>query len=106
MPLLRRGIRVSVSLAGKDLIVDTKAVAKYLVQGAVNGAAAETDNHELGKSVADSGVVDGKAWKHAPWKGEGLEVLWFDDTDHGQVFGLRSKRASLVNVVRTYCEGV
>lgn len=106
MPLVQRGMRVSVSLAGRDLIVDTKAVAKYLAQGAVDSVAAQTDSRELGKSGADSGVADGKAWKHGPWKGEGLEVLWFDDTDHGQVFEKKSKRARLVKVVRTYCEGV
>lgn len=106
MPLVQRGIRVSVSLASRDLIVDTEAVAKYLAQGAVDSAADQAESHKPGEADVDSGVVDGKAWKHGPWESEGLQVLWFDDTDHGQVFEKKGKRARLGNVVRAYCEGV
>ena len=66
MPLVQRRMRISVSLAGRDLIVDTKAVAKYLAQGTVDSVAAQTDSYELGRSGADSGVADSKAWKHDP----------------------------------------
>lgn len=86
LPLMAKtGMRVTVSLAGRDLIVDTEAVGKYLVSG-------------MGKKA------DGDDWKHREWKGEGLEVIWNEDRDHAQVFDSVQKRARLVEVVRRYCE--
>lgn len=86
LPLMAKtGMRVTVSLAGRDLIVDTEAVGKYLVGGV-------------------EGKVNGEEWKHREWKGEGLEVIWNEDRDHAQVFDSVVKRARLVEVVRRYCE--
>lgn len=77
------GLRVTVSLAGRDLIVDTETVGKYLVQ-------------------AERGADD--SWKHEEWRGEGLEILWNEDKDHAQVFDKGWMRDRLVRVVRKYCE--
>ena len=106
MPLLQRGMRVSVSLAGRDLIVDTEAVGKYLAQGTVHSAAVQTDSSKMGESDEELSVINGEASKHNPWKDSGFRVLWFDDTDHGQVFEEKSKRARLVKEVKTYCEAL
>lgn len=86
LPLMAQtGMRVTVSLAGRDLIVDTEAVGRYLVGGV-------------------EGKVNGEEWKHRGWKGKGLEVIWNEDRDHAQVFDSAQKRARLVEVVRSYCE--
>lgn len=78
-----KGRQVSVSLAGKDLIVDTEAVGRYLAQdGDVKPA--EED------------------WKYKQWKGKGLDILWFDTLDHAQVFDSRYNCEILANVVRVY----
>ena len=77
------GRKVTVSLAGKDLIVDTEAVGRYLA----------TDDYS-----------DSDQWKDRTWKGQGLEILWFEDLDHGQVFDSRANRQSLVDVVRSYSQ--
>lgn len=85
--MMESGLKVAVSLAGRDLIVHTEAVGKYLVGGSP---------HEVEK-----------LWREKEWTdGNGLEVLWNEDRDHAQVFdgrdgGLLRKR--LVKVVRRYC---
>ncbi|PVH92971.1 hypothetical protein DM02DRAFT_542458, partial [Periconia macrospinosa] len=36
--------------------------------------------------------------------GNGLDVLWFPELDHGQVFDKKSTRATLVDIIRSYCD--
>lgn len=71
------------SLASRDLIVDTEAVGRYLAQ--------DGD----GKSTTEE-------WKRRKWKGKGLDILWFDDLDHAQVFDSRRNCEILAQVVRLY----
>ncbi|KAI1081476.1 hypothetical protein F5B20DRAFT_66553 [Whalleya microplaca] len=75
---------VTVSLAGRDLIVDAKVIAAYLI-------GEENWTPEAGGS--DYGV----------WKGDTLGVLWFQQLDHAQVFDKKRTRAKLVSVVQKYC---
>lgn len=70
-------------MAGKDLIVDTEAVGRYLAQ----------DGNEKPAS---------EEWKHRAWKGDGLDLLWFDKLDHAQVFDTRRNCEILANVVVEY----
>jgi hypothetical protein len=79
-----RNRRVTVVLGGKDLIVDTKVVKTYL-----------TENKSARR--------ENEAWKEEPWKGDGLDVLWFPELDHGQVFDKRRTRSRLVNITKRYC---
>ncbi len=78
--------RVSVVLSGKDLIVDTEAVGQYL--------ASKDSNSER------------HAWKNREWKGEGLDIIWFDELDHAQVFDAEPDYEVLINVVRQYTRAV
>lgn len=78
-----RGRQVTVSLAEKDLIVDTEAVGRYLAK-----------DDESARTAGD--------WKHRTWKGEGLDILWFQGLDHAQVFDKKSNREILAKVVRDY----
>lgn len=78
-----RGRQITVSLAGKDLIVDTEAVGRYLA-----------------RDHSDKPPTDD--WKHQAWKGQGLDILWFNELDHAQVFDSRSSYGRLVNVIREY----
>jgi hypothetical protein len=75
---------VTVVLGGKDLIVDTEVVKAYLTEN-------ESVRPEKG------------SWEEGVWKGDGLDVLWFPELDHGQVFDKKSTRLKLVNIVRSYC---
>jgi hypothetical protein len=81
---------VTVSLGGRDLIVNTEAVGRYLV-GAANNDTSE----------GCWGDDDGE-WKQKPWIGDGLDVLWWQQADHAQAFDIPKARAKLVDVVRRY----
>jgi pimeloyl-ACP methyl ester carboxylesterase len=77
-----RGRDVTVSLGGRDLIVDTETVGKY-----INGVDLKSED---------------RSWKEHDWSGRGLETLWWPTADHAQVFERRDARASLARVLRGY----
>ncbi|QPH01371.1 hypothetical protein C2857_005571 [Epichloe festucae Fl1] len=80
-----QGHRVGVVLAGRDIVVDTKVVATYLMG-------------------SNDTVWDKTDWEHAVWKGgDGLEVLWFGELDHGEAFKHKKTRRRLVRMVRDFC---
>lgn len=76
--------RMTVSLSGRDLIVDTETVGAYL-------------------AGADAATRANGEWKHRAWRGKGLDVLWFARLDHAQVLDKASTRSVLVHIVREYC---
>jgi pimeloyl-ACP methyl ester carboxylesterase len=78
------GRDVTVSLGGRDLIVDTETLGKYL-------------------AGVDMKSEDG-SWKEKDWAGKGLETLWFPTADHAQVFERKDGRKRLGDVVRRYVE--
>lgn len=77
------GRRVTVSLCGKDLIVNTEAVGRYLL-GDGNGASTDL------------------SWKCDQWDGNAINVIWFEDLDHGQVFEKKRNYKRLIKVVQEY----
>ncbi|KAL5118652.1 hypothetical protein ACEQ8H_003503 [Pleosporales sp. CAS-2024a] len=78
-----RGHDVTVSLGGRDLIVDTETVAKYL-----NGIDLKRED---------------TTWKEHNWTGAGLETIWWPSVDHAQVFERKNGRDKLAMVLREYC---
>ena len=74
---------VTVILSGRDLIVDTEAVGRYL-------------------STKADGSLTATDWKSRPWRGEGLDLIWFETLDHAQVFDSKKNYGILVQVTRTY----
>ncbi|KAH8652818.1 hypothetical protein BGZ61DRAFT_468571 [Ilyonectria robusta] len=79
-----QGHRVTVMLASSDIVVNTKAIGAYL-------------------TGADDWILETSHWEDGIWRGNGLDVLWFQDLDHGQVFDTRRMRRRLVNIVRRFC---
>jgi len=79
-----RNRRVTVTLAGKDLITNTKAVAAYL-------------------TGSEDWIPDLRGWKNGVWGNDWLDVLWFQELDHGQVFDTNRTRGRLVEIVRKFC---
>lgn len=77
-----RGRDVTVSLGGRDLIVDTNAVGKY-----ISGVDLKSED---------------RTWKDAEWRGTGLETLWWTTADHAQVFERKDGRMKLTQVLREY----
>lgn len=79
-----RGRNVTVSLGGRDLILDTETVGKYIAG--------------IDLRSEDS------TWKEREWKGTGLETIWWNTCDHAQVFERADGRRRLGDIVRKYTE--
>lgn len=80
------GKNVTVVCAGRDLIVNTAAVAEYLLED-------------------DAAVSASEDYRHKKWKGKGLDFLWFGGLDHAQVFDLKQNNSVLAKVIRQYSSG-
>ena len=102
--LIKDGRRVTVSLGGRDLIVNTEAVGRHLADSATVEAEWTCIGSEHVNGKGACAMRKRASWKDKEWKGHGLEVLWFDHLDHAQVFDTKATRARLVKVVRKYCE--
>jgi hypothetical protein len=76
---------VTVILAGRDSVIDAKAIRAYLL-GSDSWALETTDLMDLRR------------------KDDGLDVIWFEDMDYGQVFDKKRTRSRLVEVVWTFCK--
>ncbi|KAH7120191.1 hypothetical protein B0J13DRAFT_649674 [Dactylonectria estremocensis] len=68
----------------------------------------DIQGHRASVMLAGSDIVIdtktiGAHWEDGIWKGDGLDVVWFQDLDHGQVFDKRSRRGRLVDIVRRFC---
>jgi len=77
------GRRLTVTLCGQDLIVNTEAVGRYL-----------TDSKDGDEHKAE--------WQARPWTGEGLDVICFPTKDHAQVFDNPRDYRRLIRVIRSY----
>lgn len=72
--------RVTVVLSGRDIIVDTETVGRYL----------------------SGTTLDEEGWKHQQWRGQDLDILWYADLDHAQVFDSEKHYGRLIEAVRAY----
>jgi len=120
------GRNVTVSLSGKDLIVDTESVGKYMTSGSTPWISSTASSAFLidvedvpeertnGKGVnIHTSILDSEsdpetnlqidAWKEQPWKGKGIDMIWFEDLDHAQVFDKAATRRPLLTAIRRYC---
>jgi pimeloyl-ACP methyl ester carboxylesterase len=119
------GRRVTVSLGGRDLIVNTEAVGRYLSEDPKSGLANGNGNGNIkgvlidiedesdpeesslrlrggeGNETEESEIGEDD-WKHRPWTGNGIDVLWYPDLDHAQVFDKPASRRRLIRAIRTY----
>lgn len=93
--------KVAVCLAERDLIVDTKTVAQYLV--------ADGDGWMVPDSAEGSNASE-KGWAMEQNRGgrgyltrDGIELLWLGGLDHGQAFDSVHNQDRLCAVVRSYC---
>jgi hypothetical protein len=131
-----KGRKVTVSLGGRDLIVNTEALGRYLSEsitclegelvqmngtanGSLNGSAngytpkgtekltqtlkLRSRYRDTERSYDDDADVQ-EEWKCRAWKGNGIDVIWFNELDHAQVFDKPASRRRLISCIRTYCE--
>lgn len=85
-----KGRNVTVVLSGKDAIVDAETVAQYLVGPLSAVSAVEQEAAQ--------------AWKSRPWIGYGLELLWYEQLDHGQVFSFENTRRPIIRAISVYSD--
>ncbi|KAK0664619.1 hypothetical protein QBC41DRAFT_380161 [Cercophora samala] len=83
--------KVAVVLSGRDLIVDTGTVARYLACEEGNWTRREDDRW---------GAV-GQVRNHKT--GDGIEILWFPELDHAQVFERERDYMVVGEVIERYC---
>ena len=96
------GRNVTVALSGRDCIIDADAVGRYLV-----GEARGYDHFVAEDEVAAETLVEEEeSWRNLAWKGEALDVLWFANCDHAQIFDRKADYKRLASVVRAYSAGV
>ena len=92
-----KDLNATVILSGRDLIVDTAAVGRYLTEDEDGGGYERFLAEGEGLDRAEEGD-----FRERSWKGEGLDVLWFERCDHAQVFDHRRDYGRIVDVVRVY----
>jgi pimeloyl-ACP methyl ester carboxylesterase len=80
--------RITVVLAAQDIIVDTKALGRYLVK-----EFPRSDDHQPVNS-----------WEDRTWTGDGLDILWYPELNHAQVFDTPEDRRAVIDAVWSYCQ--
>ena len=81
--------KVTVFLGAKDIVVNSEAVGSYLTRK--DGVKAIDDDR------------DSRSWKNRKWVGEGIEVIWLPECDHGEVVDHRRFRKMVLDVTMSYC---
>ena len=81
--------RATVILGAKDIVVASDAVGRYMTR-------------PLGIRAVDDDRGD--EWRTLDWTGEGIDVLWFPDNDHGEVIDTNRERRYLINAIMMYCK--
>ncbi|KAK3939998.1 hypothetical protein QBC46DRAFT_436291 [Diplogelasinospora grovesii] len=91
--------KVVVCLSGKDLITNTRAVARYLASDEEHESAKHTQNEDVEQMLADMPADQRSTCRHylAP---SGIEILWFPQLDHAHVFEERRAQDRVVDVIR------
>lgn len=91
-----QGGKVTVTLAGRDIITGTETTGAYLTR--------KQGREKWYKEAAD--VRMGQEWKRHVWDGKGqLEVLYFPRLNHAETFDTKEEMEMLVRVVREYSLG-
>ncbi|KAK1752981.1 hypothetical protein QBC47DRAFT_387488 [Echria macrotheca] len=83
--------KAAACLSGKDLIVDTRTVARYLATEGDFADVPDKDVFDVGRFQDFVGPA-------------GVEILWFPEMDHAQVFENRNESSRVVELVRRYCQ--
>ncbi|KAK3321842.1 hypothetical protein B0H66DRAFT_514066 [Apodospora peruviana] len=93
-----KGRKVAVCLSGRDLIVDTRTVARYL--------ASDVDFADLrrqGGNEVDDMFGNETTCTVGSRLNPALEIMWFPQLDHAQVFDSAKDRARVVEKIRRFC---
>ncbi|KAK3346617.1 hypothetical protein B0T25DRAFT_282291 [Lasiosphaeria hispida] len=94
--------KVAVCLSGRDLIVDTRTVARYLAGEGNLREQLPGEKNPFDIAVAPKGHSGVESYSSyvAP---SGIEILWFPTLDHAQVFDAPRDRGRVLEAVRKCC---
>jgi pimeloyl-ACP methyl ester carboxylesterase len=84
------GRRTTVLLSGKDIIVDTEGLGNYL---AANLLATDPTMDEGYSALS---------WKNREWRIDGLNIFWYDELNHAEIFDTRKDIKPLIEVITSY----
>lgn len=87
--------RCTVALAGKDVITDTGTLGSYLTRQPQEGV----------KWYEEPAGLRDEEWKNEPWTGtrtKPLEVMWFPELNHAEIFDNKADRDRLIQVMESY----
>ncbi|KXH27708.1 hypothetical protein CNYM01_14064 [Colletotrichum nymphaeae SA-01] len=98
--------QVAICLAAFDLIIDSHSIARYLAEGDRENCLVCLQGKQAECEVAgpQAARIQGMDHKQARFVGSDIDVLWFHDKDHGQVFQSQRERKKIVAVIRDYCK--
>ncbi|WQF89369.1 Putative alpha/Beta hydrolase [Colletotrichum destructivum] len=97
--------RITVCLAELDLIVNTRAVARYLAGGDWTECPARLRGEQGRHNHVEppNGPVQGvQSFNHRS-SHSGINIIWLPEKDHAEVFFSGRDRARVVAVIRDYC---
>ncbi|KAL9596525.1 MAG: hypothetical protein Q9219_005746 [cf. Caloplaca sp. 3 TL-2023] len=85
------GRRCTVVLGAKDIVVAAEEVGRYLTR------------QEGVRAVDDKRGKEDDGWKRRGWEGKEIDVLWFEENDHGEIIDTKEGREVLIRVALEYC---
>jgi hypothetical protein len=88
------GRKVTVVFGGKDILVDTNTVGRYLVGASFKGPQISDKAIRMTREIRTATVsgqvsAEGEEWKTRPWMGSGLEVSGLNSWIMGKFLSLR-----------------
>ncbi|KAK3689551.1 hypothetical protein B0T22DRAFT_408616 [Podospora appendiculata] len=101
--LLAGGRKVVACLSGRDLIVDTQSVGRYLACEGDLKDGRDKDQTTINETF-DGRPGDVAATYRRCVGQDGLEVLWFPKLDHAQVFDSREHRRLVTDAIGRLCQ--
>ena len=86
--------RCTVALSGRDIIIETNTMGRYLTRD-------QSGDEDVKWYQEEDNMND--EWKHRPWTGDKpLDVLWYPELNHAEIFDDKEDRARLLEVIEKY----
>ncbi|KAK1996415.1 hypothetical protein LX36DRAFT_113470 [Colletotrichum falcatum] len=94
--------KVTICLSELDLIVDSHAVARYLAGGdrANHPSWLQGEHGQSDVAGPKAGLMPGRDYEQYRCAKLGINILWFPNKDHAQVFDSPQSRARIVGAIR------
>lgn len=88
-----RDRKVTVLLSGKDIILGSERLGNYLAS-----------DPSLWKPSSSQTDEDTGSWKSRKWRGDGLDILWYNELNHAEVFDTKRDMEPLVEAIACYAK--